>query len=397
MNIYAAEVDFSLVLDSNQDGVADSDSVEEGADFDILVYLDLTETIKSTSFLISPDDSSLATISSAASGSLISSATVSPSSVLSTGGYTYGETTAGTATAVGTGQLFATLTATAVGDGSVIFSFDEVSAGRGRIEHTTTSTSSLTVTIIDSSDALIDADGDGYSTTLTTSLAADCDDGDASINPGATEICDMVDNDCDGVIDDADGSTISGQTTWYIDQDSDGFGDPVTTLTACYAVGGYVSDGTDCDDSNSAINPGATEMCDTIDNDCDGDIGDDDSTVSDQTTWYYDGDQDSYGSTSSVLYCLNPSTSTVWYATNSDDCDDSFFSVTNTCSETAAVTGDFDSDGSLGPGDVSLFYAELRSNFGGTASSSEYDLDGSGHIDVGDIRAFISLYYSSQG
>ena len=42
MNIYAAEVDFSLVLDSNQDGVADSDSVEEGADFDILVYLDLT-------------------------------------------------------------------------------------------------------------------------------------------------------------------------------------------------------------------------------------------------------------------------------------------------------------------------------------------------------------------
>ncbi|HND34390.1 MAG TPA: putative metal-binding motif-containing protein, partial [Myxococcota bacterium] len=56
----------------------------------------------------------------------------------------------------------------------------------------------------------VDADADGYN------VDDDCDDSDAAVNPGATEVCDSVDNNCDGAVDD------SGGTTWYADADADG-------------------------------------------------------------------------------------------------------------------------------------------------------------------------------
>ena len=57
--------------------------------------------------------------------------------------------------------------------------------------------------------------------------------------------------------------------TWYADTDGDTFGAAAATLRTCELPAGYVSDDTDCDDSATAINPAATEVCDTIDNDCD--------------------------------------------------------------------------------------------------------------------------------
>ncbi len=83
------------------------------------------------------------------------------------------------------------------------------------------------------------------------------------------ELCDGIDNNCNG-------STDEGLTyvTYYRDQDGDGFGNPAVTQTSCAgsAPSGYITDNTDCNDNNAAINPAAAEICDGLDNDCDGQI-----------------------------------------------------------------------------------------------------------------------------
>ena len=109
----------------------------------------------------------------------------------------------------------------------------------------------------------IDADGDGVTTD-----DGDCDDADASVYPGADERCDGVDNDCNGLIDDDPIDTV----TWYLDYDGDGFGDADWSLTGCEPADGYVADGSDCDDLNAAVYPGAEEVCDGADNDCDTEV-----------------------------------------------------------------------------------------------------------------------------
>ena len=109
-------------------------------------------------------------------------------------------------------------------------------------------------------DCATDLDGDGYDTTT------DCDDTDNTINPGATEVCDGVDNDCDTLIDEG-----LGGTTYYADADADTYGDLATTTTSCSGSPpvGYVADSTDCDDTDASVNPAATEVCgDGIDQDC---------------------------------------------------------------------------------------------------------------------------------
>ena len=80
----------------------------------------------------------------------------------------------------------------------------------------------------------------------------DCNDNDARINPNAEEVCDQIDNDCDGEID---GASATGQTTWYADVDGDSFGDAANTMDACVVPDGYVEDNTDCDDANSDLRP----------------------------------------------------------------------------------------------------------------------------------------------
>lgn len=98
--------------------------------------------------------------------------------------------------------------------------------------------------------------------------ASDCDDTDAAVSPDGLEVCGAADDDCDGLVDDED--VVSG-TTWYADTDGDGYGDPSVGVDACVPPTGYVSDDTDCDDGDPEISPGADEHpVDGVDQDCDG-------------------------------------------------------------------------------------------------------------------------------
>ena len=121
-----------------------------------------------------------------------------------------------------------------------------------------------------------DADGDGYgdedNTTEACSLPSgyvenfeDCDDADYDTNPSVEEECeDGIDNDCDGLTDDAD------LARWYEDADGDGFGSESGGFIQCEAPSGYVEDNTDCDDDDADINPDAEEVWyDGVDQDCD--------------------------------------------------------------------------------------------------------------------------------
>ena len=107
-----------------------------------------------------------------------------------------------------------------------------------------------------------DLDRDGHL------VPEDCNDRNAAIFPGAEEVCDDVDNDCDGEIDEADATDVS---VFYVDGDADGYGDPDQPVEACTRPVGAVADGTDCDDTEALSNPGMDEICrDHVDNDCDG-------------------------------------------------------------------------------------------------------------------------------
>ena len=98
---------------------------------------------------------------------------------------------------------------------------------------------------------------------------ADTDDSRAEINPDGLEECDGVDNDCNGAVDDLPPDFEDPFFAVYLDNDGDGFGDASTLFYACDTSEGVVDIADDCDDSNAAIYPDAEEVCDTIDNDCD--------------------------------------------------------------------------------------------------------------------------------
>lgn len=93
----------------------------------------------------------------------------------------------------------------------------------------------------------------------------DCDDSNASVHPGQAEVCNHIDDNCDGVID--EGLT----QTFYIDADSDLFGSATgTPIVACVAPSGFVTDHADCDDTTASTHPGAPDVCNGRDDDCDG-------------------------------------------------------------------------------------------------------------------------------
>jgi hypothetical protein len=159
-------------------------------------------------------------------------------------------------------------------------------------------------------DCAVDADGDGYYSD------EDCDDNNASVNPGMYETCNGIDDDCNDLIDDEDdGPILIGVGLYFFDADGDGYGDPWIEEGFCDPPDGYVTNDEDCDDCNELVYPGAPELCDGIDNDCDGEIDEDSEEAQ---TWYYDGDGDGYGD--EPYYACEQEEG---YVSQDGDCDDS--------------------------------------------------------------------------
>jgi YVTN family beta-propeller protein len=155
-----------------------------------------------------------------------------------------------------------------------------------------------------------DADQDGDSFTAMN----DCNDSDASVYPGAPEQCDDKDNDCNGKVDDN-----IAYYTYYRDTDGDGFGHPSDTLSTCNVMppSGYVTGGVDCSDDDATVYPGASEVCDSKDNDCNGKTDDGLALF----TYFADADGDGYGNAGQRLdTCLTNAPAA--FVANDLDCDD---------------------------------------------------------------------------
>ena len=167
-----------------------------------------------------------------------------------------------------------------------------------------------------------DNDGDGYGDASTPNISCDlplgyvdnsedCDDDNPNIHPGSDEVCDNIDNDCNGTIDDG-----VVTTTYFRDSDGDGYGNASVIARDCLAPQGYVDNDQDCDDNNPNVNPESDELCDNLDNDCNGII--DDGTLT--NTYFLDNDGDGYGNgTVSLSDCTAPE----GYVDNNQDCNDS--------------------------------------------------------------------------
>jgi len=136
----------------------------------------------------------------------------------------------------------------------------------------------------------------------------DCDDLDPATYPGATELCDERDNDCNGAV------PASESELRYADADHDGHGSLTGGVNVCTAPPGYISSSDDCDDLNAATYPGATELCDERDNDCNGAV-----PASESELRYADADRDGHGN---ALVSINVCSAPSGYVVSDDDCDD---------------------------------------------------------------------------
>ncbi len=229
----------------------------------------------------------------------------------------------------------------------------------------------------DATDALTfyeDGDGDGYGLETSTTLACeaptgfsdvygDCDDADGGAFPGNAEVCDEVDNNCNGRVDEPGAED---ELTWYTDNDGDGYGDIDYSTTSCSQPPGYVDNALDCNDVFSDVSPDALEYCDGVDNNCDGAV--DEDTAVDTVVFYIDADTDGFGTgATTTVACSAPS----GFADNASDCDDT--------------------DSSVNPSGIEVCGDELDNDCSGDADGidasdaltryPDYDGDGYGYTD----------------
>ncbi|WAS89456.1 MULTISPECIES: RCC1 domain-containing protein [unclassified Corallococcus] len=225
-----------------------------------------------------------------------------------------------------------------------------------------------------------DEDGDGFGSASQSvqscrqpagyvANTSDCNDASSAIRPGAAEVCDGVDNDCDSLVDEG-----IPKSTWYRDADGDGFGYATHEAQDCRQPIGYVSNASDCNDSNANIQPGATEVCDGLDNDCDAQV---DEGV--KLNFYRDADSDTYGRGSPLTACTQP----VGYAERTGDCNDNNGSINPGALEVCDGL-DNDCNGQTDDGlSMQTWYRDADGDTFGTSSSTRsYCSQPSGYVSV---------------
>ena len=220
--------------------------------------------------------------------------------------------------------------------------FAQVPAGSyGQMTVTDAQSSSFTLSIFSISNGTLpsvvyyaDVDADGYGDSNNNIsgctgapagyavTGGDCNDLDNLIYPGAAESCNTVDDNCNGLVDDVPGAPL-----YYPDNDGDGYGTGSGTVYCADPGTGWSLTGGDCNDANGIVYPNQTEVCNSIDDDCDNAI--DEGLVFEN--YWADADNDQYGSGNPVSLCADPGTG---YATNGSDCNDSDHSIHPAATET---------------------------------------------------------------
>lgn len=199
----------------------------------------------------------------------------------------------------------------------------------------------------------LDADGDGHGDPETLMMACeapdghvesddDCDDTCPTCFEGATESCDEVDQDCDGIVDEDLSMFLS-----YVDLDGDGFGEDQTEESSCMVGTGRVQTKGDCDDRSRLTHPDASEVCNEMDDDCDGQV---DEHV--MTRVYRDADGDGFGSEASDQCGV-----AAGFTTRAGDCADGNASVFPGAPETCDGL-DNDCDTQVDEGVTTAYYAD---------------------------------------
>ena len=209
-----------------------------------------------------------------------------------------------------------------------------------------------------------DADQDGFLNYV------DCDDNNAAVNPDAVEICDGIDNNCDGTVDEG-----FEQVAYWIDADGDGFGSTDAFVESCadFQPPGYVLNALDCDDSNAGINPDAAETCNGLDDNCDGMVDNGLATF----IYYLDADGDGFGAGfMTVDTCLDSPPE--GYVTNPMDCDDSNAGINPGMPE---VCDGIDNDCSGVADDGLTVFTFYQDNDGDLFGNPEVSFDTCGAVD----------------
>ena len=215
--------------------------------------------------------------------------------------------------------------------------------------------------------AVSDVDGDGFD--AVSAGGEDCDDTDPGVSPEAEERCNDVDDDCDG---DVDEDALDGLPA-YQDGDGDGYG--THEVVACLDENGELPpglapDGEDCDDGETAVNPGADEVCNGVDDDCVDGI---DNGAPGLVSAYPDEDGDTYGAEGSAVEVCEDANGDLpdGYSRSGNDCADDLKDVNPGSQEVCDGVDNDCSDGiDVGASDAAAWFPDSDGDGSGDIAGS---------------------------